>query len=86
MGPLPMGYYGLSNKDPKNINVFAHDLTMLKGVFCFPPIPVKWMILKYLEQQQVDCVMNVPATYSPWVNLVSLYMVDLMEVSTAYDH
>ena len=44
------------------------------------------MILKYLEQQKVDCVMVIPATNSPWVNLVSSYIVDLMEVSLPYDH
>ena len=49
----------------KGINVFAQDLPKLEGVFCFPPIPVIGMILKYLEQQEVDCVMVIPATNSP---------------------
>ena len=74
------------NPTSKGINVFAQDLTKLEGVFCFPPIPVIGMILKYLEQQKVDCVMVIPATNSPWVNLVSSYIVDLMEVSLPYDH
>ena len=40
----------------KGTNVFAQDLTKLQGIFCFPPIPVIGMIIKYLEQQEVDCV------------------------------
>ena len=70
----------------KGTNVFAQDLTKLQEIFCFPPIPIIGMIIKYLEQQQVDCVMILPAVNSPWVNLVSSYIVDLMEISKPYDH
>ena len=66
--------------------MFAQDLTKLQQSFCFPPIPIIGMIIKYLEQQQVDCVMILPAVNSPWVNLVSSYIVDLMEISKPYDH
>ena len=76
-------YYDPSSK---GVNVFAQNLTMLKEIFCFPPFPIIGMVLKYLEQQKVDCVMVIPATNSPWVNLVSLYIVDLIEVSLPYDH
>ena len=65
--------------------MFAH-LTKLEGIFCFPPTPVIGMVLKYLEQQKVDCIMILPAINSPWVNLVSSYVVDLMEISAPYDH
>jgi len=70
----------------KGTNVFAQDLTKLQEIFCFPPIPIIGMIIKYLEQQQVDCVMILPAVNSPWVNLVSSYIVDLMELSKPYNH
>ena len=70
----------------KGVNVFAQDLTKLEGIFCFPPIPVIGMVVKYLEQQQVDCVILIPAVNSPWVNLISSYMVDLMEVAAPFDH
>ena len=43
-------------------------------------------LLKYLEQQTLDCVLVIPAINSPWVNLVSSYMTDLIEISTPYDH
>ena len=48
----------------KGVNVFAQDLTKLEGIFCFPPIPVIGMILKYLEQQKASCVMILPAINS----------------------
>ena len=70
----------------KGVNVFAQDLTKLEGIFCFPPIPVIGMVLKYLEQQKVDCIMILPAINSPWVNLVSSYMVDFMEISLKNIH
>ena len=70
----------------KGVNVFAQDLTKLEGIFCFPPIPIIGMVVKYLEQQKVDCVLLIPAVNSPWVNLISSYIVDLMEVAAPYDH
>jgi len=74
--------------DPSSsgVNVFAQNVTMLKEIFCFPPFPIIGMVLKYLEQQKVDCVMILPSVNSPWVNLVSSYLVDLMEISVPFDH
>ena len=74
--------------DPQSegVNVFAQDLSKLKEIFCFPPFPIIGMVLKYLEQQKVDCVMVIPAMNSPWVNLVSSYLVDLIEISSPFDH
>jgi hypothetical protein len=34
----------------------------------------------------VDCVILFPAVNSPWVNLISSYIVDLMEVAAPFDH
>ena len=42
------------------------------------------MVLKFLEQQKKDCVMILPTTNAPWVNLVSAYIVDLIEISKPY--
>ena len=70
----------------KGINVFAQDMTKLQGIFCFPPIPMIAKLLKILQQQQVQCVLLLPVTNSPWVNLVSSYRVDLMEISVPFDH
>ena len=70
----------------KGTNVFAQNLSRLEEIFCFPPFPIIGMVLKYLEQQKVDCVMVIPAMNSPWVNLVSSYLVDLIEVSPPFDH
>ena len=49
----------------KGVNVFAQDLTKLQGIFCFPPIPMIGKLLKYLEQQKLDCVLVIPAINSP---------------------
>ena len=62
----------------KGVDIFAQQLQFLEGIYCFPPFPIVGMALKFLEQQQKDCVMVVPAINAPWVNLMSSYIVDLM--------
>ena len=42
-------------------------------------------VLKCMEQQRVDCILVIPAINSPWVNLVSAYITDLMEISKPFD-
>jgi len=66
------------------IDLFAQNLTWINSAYCFPPIPMIGMVLKFLEQQKKDCVMILPAINAPWVNLVSAYIVDLMEISKPY--
>ena len=66
------------------IDLFAQNLTWVDKAYCFPPIPMIGMVLKFLEQQKKDCVMILPAINAPWVNLVSAYIVDLMEISKPY--
>jgi len=66
------------------IDLFAQNLTWIKNAYCFPPIPMIGMVLKFLEEQKKDCVMVLPATNAPWVNLVSAYIVDLMEISKPF--
>ena len=68
----------------QGVNMFAQDLQFLNNVYCFPPLPIIGMVLKYLEQQKIDCVLILPATNEPWVNLVSAYIVDLEVVSKPF--
>jgi len=74
-------YFDLS---AKGVNVFSQNLLHLNNVYCFPPIPIIGTVLKYLEQQRVDCVLVVPATNEPWVNLVSAYITDLEVISKPF--
>jgi len=66
------------------IDLFAQNLTWIQNAYCFPPIPMIGMVLKFLEEQKKDCVMILPATNAPWVNLVSAYIVDLIEISRPF--
>ena len=69
----------------KGVDVFAQNLQFLERIYCFPPIPIVGMVLKFLEQQQKDCVMVVPAVNAPWVNLMSSYIVDLIVLAEPFD-
>ena len=66
------------------IDLFAQNLTWIQNAYCFPPIPMIGMVLKFLEEQKKNCVMILPATNAPWVNLVSAYIVDLIEISKPF--
>ena len=68
----------------QGINIFSQNLQFLNNVYCFPPLPIIGMVLKYLEQQKVDCVLILPGTNEPWVNLVSAYITDLEVISKPY--
>ena len=67
------------------VDIFAQNLQFLDNIYCFPPIPIVGMVLKFLEQQQKDCIMVVPAINAPWVNLMSSYIVDLMVLVNPFD-
>ena len=67
------------------VDIFAQNLQFLENIYCFPPIPIVGMVLKFLEQQQKDCIMVVPAINAPWVNLMSSYIVDLMVLANPFD-
>ena len=76
-----------SNGDNSSLDSYSferQDLQFLNNVYCFPPLPIIGMVLKYLEQQKIDCVLILPATNEPWVNLVSAYIVDLEVVSKPF--
>ena len=66
------------------IDLFAQNLAWVKNAYCFPPIPIVGMVLKYLEKQKKNCVMILPATNAPLVNLASAYIVDLVEISKPF--
>ena len=72
------------DQSSKGVNMFAQNLQLLDKVYCFPPLPIIGMVVKYLEQQKVDCVLVFPATNEPWVNLVSAYITDLEVISKPY--
>ena len=42
------------------------------------------MVVKYLEQQRIKCVLVLPAINASWVNLVSAYITDLLPLSNPY--
>ena len=42
------------------------------------------MVVKFLKEQKIDSVMILPAINSPWVNMVSAHIVDLMELSKPF--
>ena len=81
--PFFSRYY---DPNSKGVNVLEQDLSKLSDIFCFPPTPMIGKILKYLERQRVDCVLVIPAVNSPWVNLVSAYITDLMVLAKPFDH
>ena len=65
-------------------DMFAQNLTWVQKAYCFPPIPMIGMVVKFLREQKKDCVMILPATNAPWVNQVSAHIVDLMEISKPF--
>jgi len=42
------------------------------------------MVVKFLEQQKVKCVLVLPSINASWVNLVSAYITDLLVLSKPY--
>ena len=65
-------------------DLFAQNLTWVQKAYCFPPISMIGMVVKFLREQKKDCVMILPATNAPWVNKVSAHIVDLMEISKPF--
>ena len=65
-------------------DLFSQNISWIKSAYCFPPIPMIGMVLKFLREQKKDCVMILPAINAPWVNLVSAHIVDLVEISKPF--
>ena len=44
------------------------------------------MVMKYLQQHQLNCVLVLPAMNFRWVNIVSAYIQDLQVLAAPFDH
>ena len=69
---------------PSGIDLFSQNISWIKSAYCFPPIPMIGMVLKFLSEQKKNCGMILPAINAPWVNLVSAHIVDLLEISKPF--
>jgi len=68
----------------QGMDLFSQNLNWVDQAYCFPPIPMIGMFLKFLKEQKKDCVVVLPALNAPWVNLVSAHIVDLYELSKPF--
>jgi len=69
----------------QGVNLFSQKLGTLEGLFCFPPVPLISMVLKFLHSQKVACVVLVPDINASWVNMLRAYTVSSIQVSKPYD-
>ena len=69
----------------EGVDLFLQKSNLLADVYCFPPIPIIGMVLKYLQQHKLNCVIILPAINATWVNLVSAYMEDVICIAKPYD-
>ena len=65
----------------KGTDLFPQVIGFLQHVYCFPTIPIVGMVVKFLEQQQLNCVLVIPVSNYPWVDLASTYIEDLTVLS-----
>ena len=76
-------YYDSSTQ---GVDLFQQRPTHLTNIYCFPPIPIIGMVLKFLQQNRLNCVIILPAINASWVNLVATYMEDAICISQPFDH
>ena len=76
-------YYDSSTQ---GVDLFQQRPTHLTNIYCFPPIPIIGMVLKFLQQNRLNCVIILPAINASWVNLVATYMEDAICISEPFDH
>ena len=69
----------------QGVNLFSQKLGALEGLFCFPPMPLISMVLKFLQTQKVTCVVLVPEINASWVNMLNAHTLCAMRVSKPYD-
>ena len=62
-------------------DLFLQKVDCISNVYCFPPIPIIGMVIKFLEQNKLNSVLIIPAINASWVNLVSVYISDLMLIA-----
>ena len=70
----------------EGVNVFSQNLSTFKGLFCFPPIPMVSMFLKFLQAQRLTCVVVVPYICASWCNLLHANKVSSFVVAEPYDN
>jgi hypothetical protein len=71
----------------EGVNVFSQHLQSLEGLFCFPPDPVIFMVLRLLHAQRKSCVILVPAINpSPLVNFLKEHTQATFLVAKPYDN
>ena len=68
----------------EGVNVFSQQLENLEGLFCFPPMPMISMFLKFLQAQRVSCVVVVPRISASWYNLLQANAVSSCIVAVPY--
>jgi hypothetical protein len=68
------------------INVFSQDLSMLKGLFCFPPTPMISMFLSFLQSQKLSCVVVVPRISASWYNLLQANKISSFVIAEPFDN
>ena len=67
------------------VDVFKQQLTHLQGMFCFPPFPMIFRLLKHLQQQKVSCVLLVPKTWATWRNLLNDHTLASVIITKPFD-
>ena len=66
-------------------DLFLQKVDNISHIYCFPPIPIIGMVLKFLEQNKLNCVLIILAINASWVNLVSIYISDLILLAPKFD-
>ena len=69
----------------EGVDLFHQKSTHLSSIYCFPPIPIIGMVLKFLQQNRLTCVMILPAINATWVNLASAYMEDAICIAKPFE-
>ena len=69
----------------EGVDLFMQKVTHLSRVYCFPPKPIIGMVLKFLQQNKLSCVIILPAINASWVNLVSAFMEDAICIAQPFD-
>ena len=73
------------DKTSAGTDLFLQKVDHISHIYCFPPIPIIGMVLKFLEQNKLNCVLIIPAINASWVNLVSIYISDLILLAPKFD-
>ena len=82
---LPLSFFSrYFEEDSKGNDLFTQNLTWVQAAYCFSPMPMIGMVLKFLKENKKNCVLIVPALNAPWVKMVSAHITDLVEISKPF--